>query len=228
MHASPRLPCPARGSSPAAPAAASWPSTPPSDRRGGTEGLPGRESHNAVNERSSRPLGLPAVPPGHWPRRPAPAIARLSRHLPSSPLDSAGAFSPDRINLPQGADTHITIEEYKALLDAVTGEGQSSPARRLFDDNRMRHRWLGQQELAARLEAQSMGAELGGGRFAGPSWKDGPPVVGTGENELHPDDVHITGRIFGEEYFKLGGRGGDDDEGLFDFDGEDEDLAFGA
>lgn len=130
-----------------------------------------------------------------------------------------------RINLPQGGYTHLTVDEYKVLLENVVEGGTSSRARRLFDHNRMSNRWSGQTEQsiseAERVEMASV-IETNNKGFG---WKNGPPVVGDGEGELPVDVAHISGRIFGEDAFAaLAGEeeGEEDVAGFFDVDVEQE------
>lgn len=62
----------------------------------------------------------------------------------------------------------------------------------------------------ARLEKYSRGI----------GWKNGPPEVGMLEGQLPPDEIQITGRIFGEDLFLRAGQAeSDGDADLFDFDG---------
>lgn len=133
---------------------------------------------------------------------------------------------PHRINLPQGGDTHITIDEYKLLLDNVIEGGEASRARKLFDENRVSNRWSGQKEANNRdLNREDVARELQKNN-AGFGWRDGPPILGDGDDEMPIEQAHIGGRIFGEEIFasvfaaqsdeeEEDGDGGDDDEADF-------------
>lgn len=139
-------------------------------------------------------------------------------HLLPSPL------FPERINLPRGGDTHITIDEYKLLLDTVMEGGEASRARKLFEENRMSTRWSGQKEANSRdLNQEDIAREIQKNN-AGFGWRNGPPILGDGEGELPLEQAHIGGRIFGEEIFAsvMASEGGEDGEDGFDDDDYDE------
>lgn len=109
--------------------------------------------------------------------------------------------APVRINLPKGGDTHITIDEYKLLLDGVVEGGEASRARKLFDRNRMSNRWSGQKESNdGEMNQEDIAREVQK-HNAGFGWREGPPILGDGEDELPLEQAHIGGRIFGEETF---------------------------
>lgn len=78
------------------------------------------------------------------------------------------------------------------------------------------------KELASRRAVHALEAEVAGVDDHSRWWKDGPPVVGTEEGDIHPDDIYISGRIFGEEYFGLGAQ--DDKEDLFELDEDNKEV----
>ncbi|CAM9218855.1 unnamed protein product [Ectocarpus sp. 13 AM-2016] len=137
------------------------------------------------------------------------------------------ACAAQKINLPKGGDTHITIDEYKLLLDTVVEGGETSRARKLFDESRVTNRWTGQKEANSReLNQEDIAREIQKNN-AGFGWREGPPILGDGEGELPLEQAHIGGRIFGEEIFASGyadsqhpggweeGEDEDGDEGFF-------------
>lgn len=157
-----------------------------------------------------------------------PQTLLLSTKLHSFPLPLF-LLGPERINLPRGGDTHITIDEYKLLLDSVVEGGEASRARKLFDESRVSNRWTGQKEANNReLNQEDIAREIQKNN-AGFGWRDGPPILGDGEGELPLEQAHIGGRIFGEEIFASamaaqGADGEDEDEDeddgfFFDSDG---------
>lgn len=155
--------------------------------------------------------------------RPHPRAHKPSplRHHTSSPPPLPVRVA-ERINLPRGGDTHITIDEYKLLLDSVMEGGESSRARKLFDENRIINRWSGQREANNReLNQEEVAREIQKNN-AGFGWRDGPPILGDGEDELPLEQAHIGGRIFGEEIFAsaMAAQERDEEEG-----GDDEDDA---
>lgn len=133
-----------------------------------------------------------------------------------------------RINLPQGADTHLGIEDYRELLNAVMDDGESSDTRRLFELSLASNRWAGQKELKLSAAEQILDENRLAKHTRGIGWKNGPPVVGMREGQILPDEIHISGNIFAEEFLKFAaqdgggsgaGVGEDDDFGsLFDLD----------
>ncbi|CAM9415163.1 unnamed protein product [Pylaiella littoralis] len=115
--------------------------------------------------------------------------------------DLIQACASQKINLPKGGDTHITIDEYKLLLDGVVEGGEASRARKLFDRNRMSNRWSGQKESNdGEMNQEDIAREVQK-HNAGFGWREGPPILGDGEDELPLEQAHIGGRIFGEETF---------------------------
>lgn len=120
-----------------------------------------------------------------------------------------------------GGDTHITVDEYKVLLDSVIEGGEKSRVRRLFDDSRKSHRWSGQKDSETRELAQEESDRLVEKNNAGFGWRDGPPTLGDGEGELPLGMAHISGRIFGEDIFALVSgeeEGEEEEDALFAFD----------
>ena len=114
-----------------------------------------------------------------------------------------------------GGGTHITVDEYKVLLDSVVEGGEKSRVRRLFDDSRKSHRWSGQKDSETRDFAQEEIDRVVEKNNAGFGWRDGPPTLGDGEGELPLGMAHISGRIFGEDIFaSVAGE----EEGAFAFD----------
>lgn len=159
---------------------------------------------------------------------------RISRHIPGITENALCSPPPPparpilRINLPLGGDTHITIDEYKTLLDAVVEGGELSPTRKFFDENRMSNRWSGQKDLASREATQADLTRITQNNNWGHGWKDGPPVIGDGDGELSVNMAHVSGRIFAEDVFSMAEvEEGDEDNAEFFFSdatGEDEDA----
>eukprot|EP00903_Cladosiphon_okamuranus_P007120 g6918.t1 len=115
--------------------------------------------------------------------------------------DLLQACAAQKINLPRGGDTHITIDEYKLLLNSIMEGGEASRALKLFEENRMSTRWSGQKEANSRdLNKEDIAREIRKNN-AGFGWRNGPPILGDGEGELPLEKAHIGGRIFGEEIF---------------------------
>ncbi|CAM9311200.1 unnamed protein product [Choristocarpus tenellus] len=107
------------------------------------------------------------------------------------------ACTDHSVNLPEGADTHLSIEDYKMLLDNVVDGGEDSPARLLFDENRMSNRWSGMQKLKESEKKHDYLTDYH--RWGREEWRNGPPVIGPGEGQIPLEDAHISGHIFGED-----------------------------